>query len=142
MPPEHVYLVWDFYDGVRSGIAGYRGSPHYFDCEFDHGVDDYSPSFRLWPIDKEIFDLALEQWQIYRAWERIYISGGVSAESHPGNRGQDRRYDEIQARLHEMLKPLGPPAHRAIAWFEARADQQTLPAGCIRELEVEWSDVV
>lgn len=27
---EQVYVVWNLWDGVRSGIADYDGAPHFF----------------------------------------------------------------------------------------------------------------
>ena len=29
---EPVYMVWDRYDGPRTGIASFQGSSHYFAC--------------------------------------------------------------------------------------------------------------
>jgi hypothetical protein len=32
---EAVHAVWDYFDGPRTGLADYRGRPHYFVCKFD-----------------------------------------------------------------------------------------------------------
>lgn len=88
-----VLIIRDCYDGVRSGIALYLGEPHYFDCEFDREAGDYAGVFRLWPMDPNVLELATEQWQIYRAWEHRFHSGEVPVAAHPGNRGQNSRYD-------------------------------------------------
>ena len=90
---ERVLMVWDIYDGVRSGVALYRGEPHYFDCEFDDEAGGYTNVFRLWPIDQNLLTQATEQWQIYRSWELRFHSGEVAVETHPGNRGQNARYE-------------------------------------------------
>ncbi|MGK5047301.1 hypothetical protein ACQ4WP_15580 [Janthinobacterium sp. GB4P2] len=29
---EPVYMVWDIDDGPRTGLASFRGLPHYFAC--------------------------------------------------------------------------------------------------------------
>jgi hypothetical protein len=85
MTLERVHMVWDFYDGPRSGLASFRGKPHYFDCEFDRTQDEYSDTYRLWPVDEEFLALATEQWKIYRAWERRFQSGELTVETHPGH---------------------------------------------------------
>lgn len=138
MIKEPVLMVWDYYDGVRSGVALYLGEPHYFDCEFDHAAG-YTNVFRLWPMNQTLLALATEQWRIYRAWERRFHSGEVSVETHPGNRGQNSRYDEIEDQLDQYFGSLGEPAYRAVADFDARKYQPDLPDGCLKELEVTWS---
>jgi hypothetical protein len=138
---ERVYMVWDIYDGVRSGIADYRGRPHYFDCALDPDNGGYADAYELWPIDRQLLALATERWALYRAWERRFHSGEVPGETHPGHRGQNHRYDELGDRIDQWLKMRGPAARRALAEFRACADQRELPYGCLREVEVEWADV-
>jgi hypothetical protein len=135
---ERVLMVWDVYDGVRSGIALYLGEPHYFDCEFDKKACDYTEVFKLWTIDPELLTLAVEHWEIYRAWEYRYHSGEVPVTTHPGNRGLYPRYDEIQDRIDRYLSSLGEPVHRVIGRFEATDDQPKRPYGCLYEMEVAW----
>ena len=48
---DRVLMVWDIYDGVRSGVALYRGELHCFDCQFDRERGGYTDVFLLWPID-------------------------------------------------------------------------------------------
>lgn len=131
-------MVWDLYDGVRSGIADYTGQPHYFNCLFDEGVNDFSDDFELTPIDRELLVLAQEQWDIYRAWELEFHSGRVDKDTHPGNRGVNGRYDELEDLIKRRLKLLHPVA-TAQGNFSAKEVQPELPDGCLREMEVEWS---
>jgi hypothetical protein len=138
---ETVLMVWDLYDGVRSGVALYRGEPHYFDCEFDKDAGEYSDVFNLWPMKRDLVKQALEQWKIYRAWELQFHSGQETLETHPGNRGQNARYDEIEGQIDGFLNTLGDPAHRVAGQFEAKQDQADLPAGCLREMEVTWREI-
>jgi hypothetical protein len=42
---EPVCVVWDWYDGIRSGIAEFLGKPHVFHCEWDESSDDYAETF-------------------------------------------------------------------------------------------------
>jgi len=140
MSYERVHMVWDIYDGVRSGLADFGDGPHYFCCEHDSsGSDGYSDVFGLWPIDQQFLALAQEQWSLYKAWEYRHHSGEVSVATHPGHRGQIPRYDELQDYRDRFLGALGVSSFRAIPTFRARADQQELPPGCLREIEVEWT---
>jgi hypothetical protein len=139
---ERVYMVWDLYDGVRSGLACFRGQPHYFDCELDSVDAGYTDIYRLWPIDQELLALATEQWQIYRSWERRFHSGKVSMETHPGHRGQNARYDDLEDEIDRCLNLLGAPACRARGEFRARDGQPDLPPGCLAEMEVQWGGAV
>ena len=134
---DRVYMVWDYYDGVRSGIADYDGKPHYFECPFDDEADEYGDSYELYSISDETLELALEQWAIYRAWELKFHSGKESHDPHPGHGGVDSRYDELEDLIHRSLK-VKPVAASVTGIFTPKKDQPELPVGCIRELEVDW----
>jgi hypothetical protein len=139
---ERVYMVWDLHDGARSGLACFRGEPHYFDCELDRTHGGYNDIYQLWPIDQELLALATEQWQLYSKWERRFHSGEVSVETHPGHRGQNARYDELEDEIDRRLSLFGAPACRALADFRACDHQAPLPPGCLAEMEVKWVAVV
>ena len=139
--PEPVLMIWDIYDGPRSGLAQFLGVPHYFDCELDRDAGGYTDVYQLWPIDDWLLLIATEQWELYRAWERQFHSGKVTVDTHPGHRGQNARYDELQDQIDQYLQELEKPSHRVRADFRAREEQPELPAGCLLELEVSWSPV-
>lgn len=126
---ERVYIVWDYYDGPRSGIADYSGQPHHYACEWNAGSDDYSDLFVLKPIDQQTLALALEQWTIWRAWEAAFQRGEKTQETHPALPGQDRRYAELDAQLRARLAA-SANGLRAHGSFRARPDRS--------EVEVEW----
>ena len=134
---DRVYMVWDFYDGVRSGIADYEGRPHYFECPFDAEAQDFAETYDLYPICDETLELAQEQWAIYRAWELSFHSGKALHESHPGHGGVDSRYDELESRIQGSIK-VQPMSASASGTFTRKEDQPELPVGCIAELEVDW----
>jgi len=133
MKYEPVYAVWDYYDGVRTGIADLNGEPHYFASQFELAADDYSDNFKLYPVDAEFMERAMRNWAIYRAWDRQFRSGEVKVETHPGHGGIDLEYDELQSWLDRKVGQLQalPTLHRA----EFRA----LPGEMSREIEVAWS---
>ena len=103
---EKVYMVWDIYDGVRSGIADYVGEPHYFECVFDDQEQEFSKTFELKSIDSDTLSNAQEQWLIYRAWEENYHQGLEPLETHPGHGGVDDRYDELERLIKDKLEAI------------------------------------
>lgn len=136
---EAVHTIWEHYDAVRTGVADYGGQPHYYACVWDEAAEDYGSIFALSPIDSNTLTWALEQWAIWRRWETAFHSGQAVAESHPGIRGQDHRYDELQDLLQARIDSLPTAQILARARFEPMADM-TLPSGVLRCLLVEWSD--
>lgn len=95
--PEKVYMIWDWYDGPREGIADFLGRPHYFKCLFDKVTDEYSDDFELTPVNEATLKLAEEKWNIYCAWEDRHHRGMVDVDTHPGHGGIDPRYDELKS---------------------------------------------
>ncbi len=137
---ERIYTVWDYYDGPRSGIAVYLGQPHHYSCEWNKVADDYAEWFLLTPIDGEALALALEQWKIWREWERKFHRGEVLQSTHPALPGQHPRYEELGVTLKAHIATLSGTRIRARARFRAQSGQEKIVPGVMRELEVEWSD--
>ena len=138
---DRVLAVWDLYDGPRTGIAEYRGNPHYFFCGWDPAADDYSNIFDLSPIDEPTLKLALEQWTIWRSWESDYHAGRVAQDTHPGFGGINLRYDELDLLLKAAVAALPLPSIQAIPQFNPDLDDSDLSAGVMRPLLVVWSNV-
>jgi hypothetical protein len=138
---EHVYTVWDFYDGPRDGLADFFGTPHYFKCRWDGAADNYSSEYDLSPVSSELVQIALTQWQIWKRWEAAFHAGAVAKDTHPGIGGVDRQYDELEAKIDAALATLGPPGIRAKAQFRAVPSNDQPVPGIMRELEVAWSTV-
>jgi hypothetical protein len=134
---ERVHVVWDLYDGVRTGLANFHGAPYYFKCIFKDG--DYTESFELQTVDPDLFEEAREQWAIYRAWERRFHGGEVALETHPGHGGFVPRYDELERSIKGRLASILEVPVVARAQFRAVERQPELPDGCLRELEVLWT---
>ena len=136
---ERVYLVWDIYDGERSGLADYCGSPHYFECVLDYEKGGYTDVFEIRPIGADLLQLALEQWAIYRRWEKMFHLGEVPLTTHPGHSGQSSRYDELEKEIEAQLQSLPGPSAKVTGEFRLVEGQPELPAGCLREVEVAWT---
>ena len=97
---EEVFTVTDYYDGPRGGIANFNGEPHLYDCIF--AEPDYSNLYRLTPVSHELFLLALEDWAIWKRWERAFNAGEVNHDSHPALPAERDRH--LHARL-EKVRP-------------------------------------
>lgn len=98
---EQVYTMTDYYDGPRCGMADFLGRPHLYRslwADIDHERDDV---FELFPVDQGIFELALEDWEIWRRWRAAFDHGEVSVDSHPALPADRKRHEEID----KVLKP-------------------------------------
>ena len=115
--PEKVYVEMDWYDGPRSGVADVNGVPHYLVSFFDEDDNDFS-IFTIWTIKQELFDLEIEQWQIFVEWNDLYESGRSAVDSHPAHGGINKRYDEIETHLKPHREKIPVSARRAKAKFE------------------------
>jgi hypothetical protein len=134
---EKVHMVWDPYDGVRSGVADFGGQPHYFACLLHERGGCYTDRFQLFPVDTEFMVQALRNWKIYRTWESEFHRGNVPLETHPGHGGISTDYDESKQWLDQRVKQLHALPTRQSATFRAIPVQDELPA--VREIEVSWS---
>jgi hypothetical protein len=134
---EIVHTVNNYYDGPRSGIADYDGSPHFYDCIFDEQKDDYSDSFLLTPIDPETFKLAMEDWEIWRRWEVAFHSGKADLSTHPCLPQDCKRHHELKPILDRNLVTDPKIAITRVGKFEAIGTSQ-LPKGVLRRLQVKW----
>ncbi len=139
MKYERVHDIWHYYDGVRIGIADLEGTPHYFVSQFDMVANDYSDYFKLYPVEQDFMERAVRMSAIYRAWERKYHEGHVELASHPGVGGVDPEYDELKSWLDAQIVQLQATAGLFTADFRTLPNQDALPTGMLRELEVRWS---
>jgi hypothetical protein len=139
---ERVYTVWDYHDGPRSGIADYLGRPHHYECQWNSSTDDYGERFRLTPIDDNVLSLALEQWGIWRIWENAFHRGEVPQSTHPALPDQNGRHEELEAMLNARVSGSKMPRQQATGTFRVLPGQSERPSGVMRDLEVEWSEVV
>ena len=100
---ENIYAVINFWDGIRSGIADFNGSAHYYECPFDEAKDDWADYFLLRPIDEETFRLAMEDWAIWQRWYAASQAKETTVDTHPALPEDRARHDEIQAILKQRL---------------------------------------
>jgi hypothetical protein len=134
---EKVFTVTDYYDGPRGGIANFNGKPHLYNCIF--GEQDYSNLYWLTPVNQEVFLFALEDWAIWKRWERAFYAGEVNRDSHPALPAERDRHLHIQSLLDEQLKT---DKERCIirAGAFANAGTEAATQGILVELVVSWSE--
>jgi hypothetical protein len=114
---ETVHTVSDFYDGPRGGIASYKGRPHIYKSMFEDASAG-SDVFLLEPIDEETFALAMEDWAIWRRWERAFQKGETTEDTHPALSADRPRHDELEALLEPKLRIDPAKAFRVKGRFE------------------------
>ena len=144
---EPVYTDSDFYDHVRQGIADYQGKPHLFQSEwrdFQIGPDgEYldDDTFLLMPIEQSVFQLALEDWEIWCRWENAFKLGTAPPESHPVLPEDRDRHREIQRLLKGCLEIDLAKSVRKSAEFQRRNDYAEFRKPNDHPLEVRWFDL-
>jgi hypothetical protein len=131
-------MIWDFYDGPRTGLAQFNGNPHYFKCLWDESKSNYSENFKLSPIDASFLNAANKNWEHYRKWELKFHNGLIAVETHPGNRGLNLEYDKYEDYLKKRVSKLKSLSDIYTADFRPRPNQEHLPVGVYRELEAYW----
>jgi len=136
---EEVFTVTDYHDGPRTGVANFRGQPHFYDCIFDEAQDEYSDLYRLTPISQRIFELATEDWAIWKKWESAYHSGKVTLQSHPALPEDRARHKEIRTILDSALTTNEAECTVQHGSFE-RLGSGEYPPGVMRRLQVRWTD--
>jgi len=82
--PVLSYFAW--WDCPRGGIVTIDGRVHYFASEFSEVLDDYAPTFRLWPVPDEALEPELESWAAWVAWRSSFDRG-----EHPAPYDQEDR---------------------------------------------------
>jgi hypothetical protein len=137
---ERVFTVSDYYDGPLRGIADYNGQPHFFDlyhCTFDESANEYSYLYRLTPVPRDVFRLALEDWEIWRRWEAAFHTGKATLDSYPALPHDAVRYAEIKPALDAALRSNLSISIVRQGIFEA-IRTETLPKGAMRPFQVRW----
>jgi len=136
---EPVHMIWDLYDGIRTGVADFCHAPHYFASLYDETDEAYSDNFRLYPVDDVFMEHARRNWVMYRAWERRFHAGEVPLDTHPGGGGVNPEYDANKSWLEERLSGLRALPGLYRARFRTLPGQGSLPIGILRDTEVAWS---
>jgi hypothetical protein len=138
MESEKVYAIWDYWDGIRSGFADFRGVPHYFEAVWNEQDEEYSPTFTLRVVNQTTLDLVLEMRRIFRAWELQFYQGQTPRSTHPALPGQDARFVELDSQIRKLLESFEVTESSVLGSFEVIEGQEPLPPGMYREVRVMW----
>ena len=123
---ETVHTMTDYYDGPRAGVADFRGAPHVYESEFLDSLNNYTELFRLSPIPDDLFQLALEDWDIWLRWDAARKRGETPQETHPALPIDRARHDELEKLLN--VKLVIDPSNCVIATAEFRVVDAILEA--------------
>ena len=133
---EPVYLVLNYQDSIRSGIADYHGSPHYFAEHFDQARDDYTGIFSLSPVDQSIVEVANEANTIeLRFWTAYYAGERAMPDELPIVLAEDRdRYVFLQGLLDQVERTSTSSGIQASARFASKPS----PGSALNQVAVTW----
>lgn len=137
---EKVHTMTGYYDGPRSGIADFEGTPHVYESIFDDLGDGYTDTFMLMPIDNDAFLLAIEDWRIWTRWEDARFEGRTPPDTHPALPEDRARHVEIERQLGDRLK--ASPERSILAKGEFRTGEKCKDRKIdIHESLVKWTKV-
>ncbi|MET4106586.1 hypothetical protein [Hymenobacter sp. UYP22] len=94
---------FDWYDGVRGGVATYNGQPCYFESQCVDIFTDGTDWFKLSPISEAAFEQNKEQWALWRIYDAAFQAGQIGIEHHPFLPENRERGEELQQQLEHQL---------------------------------------
>jgi hypothetical protein len=133
---EPVYLVLVYQDDIRSGIADYHGSPHYFAEHFDEARDDYTGIFSLSSVEQSIVEVANEAQAIeQRFWTAYYAGERDMPDELPRVLAEDReRYLVLQRLLDQVQRTSTSAGIQVTARFASKPS----PGSALSQVFVTW----
>lgn len=90
-----IHTVQDFYDWPRKGVADFRGVVHGFSCAFDAAANEYTDRYWLTQISKDLFQLVIEEYEIFLRWRIAFDANTVGIETHPALPADRLRQQEL-----------------------------------------------
>lgn len=132
---ELVYVIYDYWDQPRSGVADYHGAPHWFENIFDEEHDTYSDDYWLTRLTPEEFARAKDQSEMFLRWRHAFDRGEVDISSHPALPQDAELYEKLKNQIQTAIKAktaqrfkvsgkiilLGPPTEKSeMATFQVR----------------------
>lgn len=134
---ELVHTVTEYWDRPRKGIADFEGRPHFYDCEFDEAMDEWSDTYRLSPVPDDVLAPALEAGEISRRWEIAWHQGRPDARTVSVLAEDTERAEELRVVLEGRLRVDGWQFVRALGDFKRRDEPGTIGIGQ-RLFQVRW----
>jgi hypothetical protein len=132
---EKVYTITDYYDGPRQGVTFFQGKPHLYESRFSDIGGKTKDSFFLMPITSDVFELALEEWDIWLRWEKAFRQGLTSMDNYPALAEDTARHLWLKQELKSRLVLDKSITFCATALFQVFEEQEE------KILMVEWTIV-
>lgn len=101
---ELVYVISDYWDQPRSGVADYHGEPHWFENIFDEEHDTYSEDYWLTRLTPEESAMVKEQSEIFLRWRHAFDRGEVDISSHPALPKDAERFAKLKNYIQTAIK--------------------------------------
>lgn len=137
---ERVFSVWDYYDGILTGVANFHGTAHYFDKDWSEEQGDYLPTFTLIPITEAELAEVVKRESIFRAWEARFHRGEVDESTHPGAAGGSASNAELQGAIKARGAGARTSLRHSIPEFSSVPLQPPRPKGAMAVFQVKWHD--
>ena len=134
---ETVFTVTEYSDWPRKGIANFQGAPHLYEWVSNGAEDDESKLFRLMPLSAEVFQLAMEEWEIWRRWLVAFYEKKTDISTRPALSIDISRHAELKRILDEALVFDPQKTIMRVGQFEVLAEP-SIPERVIRQLQVKW----
>ena len=122
---------------VRAEASQTIAAGHLYESRWSDIDTDQEDTFLLMPISAETFELALEDWAIWRRWEIAFHEGRTSVDTHPALPEDRTRYDEIKQELNKRLVMDESQAICAKATFQAIEQVKSEPGVEATDCRVE-----
>ena len=147
---EPVLTVEDYFDGIRSGVAEYRGKAHCCQSVWDDAKQDWAGEWRgrsylsyfwLKPVPPGVLESVLEGWAIWCRWHAAFHDGRTDISTHPALPEDRARHKVLQVLLEPLCKVDPASALRQVGEIRrARGAQEGKFPGGGYPLEVRWSE--
>ncbi len=134
-----VLAIFDYHDGPVSGVASFRGVPHYFHAVFDDLHDAYSDCYILTPLSREAFEAAEDIWAVFRRWRQAFDAGKANISLHPALPDEADDYQLARRCLEESLAVGRFAAVRAKGEFQP-VSAPDAPRDSLSPWRVRWSE--
>ena len=134
---ETVFTVMEYSDWPRKGIANYQGTPHLYEWVSNGAEEHGSKLYRMMPLSAEIFQLAMEDWEIWRRWLVAFYEKRTDIGTRPALTGDIGRHVELQRILEKALIFDPRKTILRVGRFQILAEP-SVPERVIRQLQVKW----
>ncbi|MEM8776101.1 MAG: hypothetical protein AAGF53_13770 [Pseudomonadota bacterium] len=89
-------------------------------------------------VDSVTFKYAMEQWEIYCAWEADFKRGLANLAAHPEKGDVSQRYDELKLLVERHIDS-APVVRKIKASFRAKAVGADQAKNGLCQFEVTWA---